>query len=68
MHNHVKYTHTHTHTHCSYSNWGTRDAWPSAPQLMDLLVIDLCSLLANFMMAHPLPVAGKLSYKLGKAL
>ena len=72
VHNYVKYTHTHTHTytctHSSCSSWGTRDAWSSVPQLMDLLVVDLCSSLANFMMAHPRPVAGKWSYKLGKAL
>ena len=49
-------------------NWGGRDAWSSAPQLMsyvtDLLVVDLQLSLANFMMTHPVPIAGKLPIKL----
>ena len=31
------HTHTHTHTHTQLlhdTNWGTQDAWSSAPQLM----------------------------------
>ena len=48
----------HAHMHIVV-NWGVRDAWSSAPQLTDLLVVDLHSSLANFMMT-PIPIAGKL--------
>ena len=32
-------------------------------QITILLVVDLCSLLAYFMMTHPLPIAGKMPIK-----
>ena len=43
-------------------HWGARDAWSNAPQchVTDLLVVDLRSSLAYFMMPHPLPIANKL--------
>ena len=36
---------------------------PNYYQITVLLVVDVCSSLAYFMMTHPLPVAGKLPIK-----
>ena len=36
---------------------------PNYCQITILLVVDLCSSLAYFMMTHPLPIAGKLPIK-----
>ena len=36
---------------------------PNQCHVTDLLVVDLCSLLAYFMTTHPLPVASKLPIK-----
>ena len=37
--------------------------YPNYCQITILLVVDLCSSLAYFMMTHPLPIAGKLPIK-----
>ena len=35
----LKHTHKHTCTHTHDINWGTRDAWSSAPQLMSYVYV-----------------------------
>ena len=48
---------THIHTHNSYMTLiGVHEMHATT----GLLVVDLRSSLANFMMTHPLPIAGKL--------
>ena len=65
-----KRTHIHSHTHTQLHTqllhdiyWGTQDAWSSECHVTDLLIVDLCSSLAYFMMTHPLPVGSKLPIK-----
>ena len=60
-----------THTLYNYSSYMTLievhemhgRVHPSLCHVTDLLVVDLCSSLAYFMMTHPLPIAGKLPIK-----
>ena len=57
-------THTHTHTHNSYLPViGVYEMHANYWQIIILLVVDLCSSLAYFMMTQPLPIAGKLPIK-----
>ena len=52
------YTHTHD------INWGARDAWSSAPQLVTgFLVVELRSSLPYFMITHPLSRSRQIAYK-----
>ena len=74
MHKHSTYVHTftlayiHTHIHISYLPViGVHEMHgrmhPNYWQITILLVVDLCSSLAYFMMTQPLPIAGKLPIK-----
>ena len=56
MHTHT-HAHTRAHTHSSYM------ILIGVHEMHDLLVVDLRSSLAYFMMTHPLPIAGKLPIK-----
>ena len=65
---HTTCTHTHAYIHNSYlTEIGMHEMrgrmHPNYCQKTILLVVDLCSSLAYFMMTQPLPIAGKLPIK-----
>ena len=57
----------HTHTHTNMTFIGVHEmhgrVHPNECHVTDLLVVDLHSSLAYFMMTYPLPIAGKLPIK-----
>ena len=62
------HTHTHTHNNCYLTVIGVHEMhgrmYPNYCQITILLVVDLLSSLAYFMMTHPLSIASKLPINL----